>query len=129
MEQADIAEELLKKLKITQVHLLSHDYGDTVALELLARFDSLSRTQKCWSNLSYGMYLYSIGFLCWVNETEQNRKPWSYDWKSWYMYVKKTMPDCLIARQLIHFLFRFNQKTTNLKILSLCLSNGGKTTH
>lgn len=47
MEQADIAEELLKKLKITQVHLLSHDYGDTVALELLARFDSLSRTQKC----------------------------------------------------------------------------------
>lgn len=42
MEQADIAEELLKKLKITQVHLLSHDYGDTVALELLARFDSLS---------------------------------------------------------------------------------------
>eukprot|EP00105_Crassostrea_gigas_P000755 XP_011412681.1 PREDICTED: mesoderm-specific transcript homolog protein isoform X1 [Crassostrea gigas] len=56
MEQADIAEELLKKLKITQVHLLSHDYGDTVALELLARF---------------------------------------------------------------------NQKTTNLKILSLCLSNGG----
>lgn len=56
MEQADIAEELLKKLKITQVHLLSHDYGDTVALELLARF---------------------------------------------------------------------NQKATNLKILSLCLSNGG----
>lgn len=47
MEQADIAEELLKKLKIIQVHLLSHDYGDTVALELLARFDSLSRTQKC----------------------------------------------------------------------------------
>lgn len=93
MEQADIAEELLKKLKITQVHLLSHDYGDTVALELLARFDSLSRTQKCWSYLSYGMYLYSIGFLCWVNETEQNIKPWSYDWKSWYMYVKKTIPD------------------------------------
>lgn len=52
MEQADIAEELLKKLKITQVHLLSHDYGDTVALELLARFDSLSRTQKF---LSYGI--------------------------------------------------------------------------
>ncbi|XP_048740667.1 mesoderm-specific transcript homolog protein-like [Ostrea edulis] len=38
MEQADIAEELLKKLKITQVHFLSHDYGDTVALEMLARF-------------------------------------------------------------------------------------------
>lgn len=42
MEQADIAEELLKKLKITQVHFLSHDYGDTVALEMLARsFSSL----------------------------------------------------------------------------------------
>ncbi|XP_078310046.1 mesoderm-specific transcript homolog protein-like [Crassostrea virginica] len=54
MEQADIAEELLKKLEITQVHLLSHDYGDTVALELLARFNqkqtSLKILSLCLSN-------------------------------------------------------------------------------
>lgn len=54
MEQADIAEALLKELKITQVHLLSHDYGDTVALELLARFNEKKTDLKvlslCLSN-------------------------------------------------------------------------------
>jgi len=35
--QADIFQCLLKKLNITQYHLLAHDYGDTVAQELLAR--------------------------------------------------------------------------------------------
>ncbi|XP_033746463.1 mesoderm-specific transcript homolog protein-like isoform X2 [Pecten maximus] len=36
-EQTDIGEALLLKLGVTQAHILSHDYGDTVALELLAR--------------------------------------------------------------------------------------------
>ena len=36
-EQADIHEALLKRLAIRRVHLLAHDYGDTVAQELLAR--------------------------------------------------------------------------------------------
>ena len=35
--QADIISALLRKLDITRVHVLSHDYGDTVAQELLAR--------------------------------------------------------------------------------------------
>ena len=35
--QADIFSALLNKLTISQVHVLSHDYGDTVAQELLAR--------------------------------------------------------------------------------------------
>jgi len=35
--QADIISALLRQLKIETVHVLSHDYGDTVAQELLAR--------------------------------------------------------------------------------------------
>lgn len=38
MEQADIGERILKELKVNKVHILAHDYGDTVALELLARY-------------------------------------------------------------------------------------------
>jgi pimeloyl-ACP methyl ester carboxylesterase len=39
MEQADIVEELLRQLGIFEVHVLAHDYGDTVAQELLARHE------------------------------------------------------------------------------------------
>ena len=37
MDQADIAEELLSQLGVKETHVLAHDYGDTVAQELLAR--------------------------------------------------------------------------------------------
>lgn len=40
MEQADIGERILKEIKVTKVHILAHDYGDTVALELLARYNN-----------------------------------------------------------------------------------------
>lgn len=36
-DQANIFEHLLQQLKIDQVHVLAHDYGDTVAQELLSR--------------------------------------------------------------------------------------------
>lgn len=36
-DQADIHQSLLNKLGISDYHLLAHDYGDTVAQELLAR--------------------------------------------------------------------------------------------
>ncbi|WAR26861.1 MEST-like protein [Mya arenaria] len=36
-EQADIHEALLTSLSIPRAHVMSHDYGDTVALELLHR--------------------------------------------------------------------------------------------
>lgn len=36
-EQADIAEDLLQHLGVARYHILAHDYGDTVAQELLAR--------------------------------------------------------------------------------------------
>lgn len=37
LTQADICSALLQSLGLSQVHILSHDYGDTVAQELLAR--------------------------------------------------------------------------------------------
>jgi pimeloyl-ACP methyl ester carboxylesterase len=37
-DQADIQEQLLRRLGITRTHVLAHDYGDTVAQELLARY-------------------------------------------------------------------------------------------
>ena len=37
MGQADLFHALLKKLNVNQYHILAHDYGDTVAQELLAR--------------------------------------------------------------------------------------------
>ena len=36
-EQADILEDLLGRLGVEEVHVLSHDYGDTITQELLAR--------------------------------------------------------------------------------------------
>lgn len=38
-EQADIVEALISHLRIDNFHLLSHDYGDTVAQELVARYN------------------------------------------------------------------------------------------
>ncbi|MEQ1439784.1 alpha/beta hydrolase [Fontimonas sp. SYSU GA230001] len=37
IEQADLCEALLNRFGVTTVHLLAHDYGDSVAQELLAR--------------------------------------------------------------------------------------------
>jgi pimeloyl-ACP methyl ester carboxylesterase len=48
-EQADVHEELLELLAIDRVHVLAHDYGDTVAQELLARAVEGSARQKIQS--------------------------------------------------------------------------------
>jgi len=45
-QQADIYLALLDKLNISQFHILAHDYGDTVAQELLARLDGFDRIQS-----------------------------------------------------------------------------------
>ncbi len=37
MEQADLCEALVRQLALEEFHVLAHDYGDTVAQELLAR--------------------------------------------------------------------------------------------
>jgi len=38
MDQADLHEVMLAKMGIPKIHILAHDYGDTVAQELLARW-------------------------------------------------------------------------------------------
>src|SRR5687768_4425762 len=38
-DQADLHEGLLRQLGIRRVHVLAHDFGDTVAQELIARHD------------------------------------------------------------------------------------------
>jgi len=56
-EQADLYEALLAKLGVGACHVLAHDYGDTVAQELLARFeDRRSAGER-------GLELRSICFL------------------------------------------------------------------
>lgn len=37
IQQADLIEDLMQHLNISECHLLAHDYGDTVAQELIAR--------------------------------------------------------------------------------------------
>ncbi|MEO1038582.1 MAG: alpha/beta hydrolase [Pseudomonadota bacterium] len=40
MDQADLCEALLAECGVQRCHVLAHDYGDTVAQELLARFNT-----------------------------------------------------------------------------------------
>lgn len=44
--QADLVEQLLIEKQIKKVNILSHDYGDTVAQELLARFNDRFNNQE-----------------------------------------------------------------------------------
>ena len=53
MQQADLIEDLLGQLNIDECHILAHDYGDTVAQELIARFNEgggLSLKSACLLN-------------------------------------------------------------------------------
>lgn len=50
MEQADLCEALADKLGLEAFHVLAHDYGDTVAVEMLARQNEalgVGRWQSC----------------------------------------------------------------------------------
>lgn len=44
--QATLHETLLSCLEIKRAHILAHDYGDTIAQELLARYEERQRTNK-----------------------------------------------------------------------------------
>lgn len=50
-EQADLLEALCDALGLTGYHVLAHDYGDTVAQELLARQNAAGTTPR-WRSLS-----------------------------------------------------------------------------
>lgn len=53
-DQVDVLEELLSRLEIERVHILSHDYGNTITQELLAR------------DAERGLN-FSIGSICFLN--------------------------------------------------------------
>jgi len=57
MDQADLFEAWLSSLGVTDAHILAHDYGDTVAQELLARH--IERA----ADASAGLRLQSVCFL------------------------------------------------------------------
>ena len=48
-KQADLFAELLRRLDIPEYHMLAHDYGVSVAQELLARQDASSESAVCLS--------------------------------------------------------------------------------
>ena len=63
-EQADIVTSLLNTLDVTEAHLFAHDYGDTVALELLHRY-SITKTYLRGYNfdpLKPHFYIVKLGF-------------------------------------------------------------------
>eukprot|EP00058_Branchiostoma_floridae_P017320 XP_002602808.1 hypothetical protein BRAFLDRAFT_281939 [Branchiostoma floridae] len=64
-EQASIIEQLLETLEVKEVYILSHDYGDTVALELLRRFlDRQKSSEKSAAHLRIrSVCLMNGGFL------------------------------------------------------------------
>ncbi|PKG97359.1 alpha/beta fold hydrolase [Paraglaciecola sp. MB-3u-78] len=49
LEQADIVQALLSKLGVKQYHILAHDYGDSVAQELLSRQEAIDNAAKIQS--------------------------------------------------------------------------------
>lgn len=57
MDQADLCEDLLDKMQVKKVHLLCHDYGDTVGQELLARLYERRRVGE------EGLEIRSVCFL------------------------------------------------------------------
>lgn len=57
LDQANLIEQLLLSKQIDRVKILSHDYGDTVAQELLARFNERQISKK------NGLIIESICFL------------------------------------------------------------------
>lgn len=57
MDQATLQEDLLRELGVERAHVLAHDYGDTVAQELLARHEDRARRH------APGLVLESICFL------------------------------------------------------------------
>ena len=57
MDQADLHEGLLQSMGVEQVHVLAHDYGDTVAQELLARHNERQSSGRP------GLKLRSVCFL------------------------------------------------------------------
>lgn len=62
-EQADIFESYLTKLGVSDYHILAHDYGDTVAQEMLARQVDKAEENKDSHNYNHKLNIASVCFL------------------------------------------------------------------
>lgn len=51
-EQADLLEELVQALGLERFHVMAHDYGDSVAQEMLARQNARPTSERQWLSLS-----------------------------------------------------------------------------
>lgn len=58
-DQAELTEKLLINIGISDAHIFAHDYGDTVAQEVLARYEDRQRE----SGGKYGLKIHSLCFL------------------------------------------------------------------
>jgi pimeloyl-ACP methyl ester carboxylesterase len=63
LDQADLHEALARTLDIKQAHVLAHDYGDTVAQELLARHNEIASRRASTAGDPPGLRLRSVCFL------------------------------------------------------------------
>ena len=63
MTEADITEGLLQYLAVEQAHILAHDIGDTVAQELLARFNDRAMGASTGLSPSSPLNILSLCFL------------------------------------------------------------------
>ncbi len=57
LDQANLIEDFIATKQISKIKILSHDYGDTVAQELLARFNNRKKNKKT------GLKIESLCFL------------------------------------------------------------------
>ena len=66
-EQADLHEALLAQLGVRRVHILAHDYGDTVAQELLARHAERRRGPEFSAPGRDGATRVEVASVCFLN--------------------------------------------------------------
>ena len=52
-EQADLMEELIARIGLRSFHVLAHDYGDTVAQEMLARQNAKPEADRQWLSVCF----------------------------------------------------------------------------
>lgn len=63
LDQADLHEALVREVGIEDAHVLAHDYGDTVAQELLARHNEVASRRATTAGGPPGLLLRSVCFL------------------------------------------------------------------
>ncbi len=73
-EQADVAQALWQQLGLQEVHLLAHDYGTSVATEIIARYNLAYEPIRLKSiTLGNGSMLINMARLLWTQRVLKNQ--------------------------------------------------------